>query len=124
MCNWSIAKISWLRCEFESFPKCPPLGTWVIRGNAEAYRRTAIVWYKAFLFQAASCMSARPVAAKVEFHAGSFPARVDHREQPGDTEPGGIRVSDCCGRPPHGVQRPRWILRRGTLLCRFWTEPR
>ena len=35
-----------------------------------------IVWYKGFLYQAASCKTARRVVAKVEFHAGELFPRV------------------------------------------------
>ena len=48
-----------------------------------------IVWYKGFLYQAASWKTARRVVAKVEFHAGElFPSGL-HRDESGDTEPGG-----------------------------------
>ena len=49
-----------------------------------------IVWYKGFLYQAASWKTARRVVAKVEFHCRGVvsPSRI-HRDQLGDTEPGG-----------------------------------
>ena len=51
-----------------------------------------IVWYKGFLYQAASWKTARRVVAKVEFHAGDlFPGGI-YRDQPGGTEPGGGSV--------------------------------
>lgn len=36
-----------------------------------------VVWYKSFLYQAASWQTARRVAAKVEFHVGELFPRVD-----------------------------------------------
>jgi hypothetical protein len=49
-----------------------------------------VVWYKGFLYQAASWKTARRVVAKVEFHAGElFPASGLHRDQSGDAKPDG-----------------------------------
>jgi hypothetical protein len=48
-----------------------------------------IVWYKGFLYQAASWKTARRVVAKVEFPCRRVvPASGVHRDQPGDPEPG------------------------------------
>jgi len=48
-----------------------------------------IVWYKGFLYQAASWRVARRVVAKVEFHAGELFPRVGFiGDQLGDAEPG------------------------------------
>ena len=50
------------------------------RGVADAARRKTepqtVVWYKGFLYQAASWKTARRVVAKVEFHAGELFPRV------------------------------------------------
>jgi hypothetical protein len=47
-----------------------------------------VVWYKGFLYQAASWKTARRVVAKVEFHAGElFSTSRLHCNQPGDTQP-------------------------------------
>ena len=52
-----------------------------------------VVWYKGFLYQAASWKTARRVVAKVEFHFGELFPRVGlHRDQPGDGQPGGGAV--------------------------------
>ena len=52
-----------------------------------------VVWYKGFLYQAASWKTARRVVAKVEFHCGElFPPSRIHRDQLGDAEPGGGAV--------------------------------
>jgi hypothetical protein len=49
-----------------------------------------VVRYKSFLYQAASWMTVRRVAAKVEFHCGKLFPRVGvHRDQPGGLKPSG-----------------------------------
>jgi len=46
-----------------------------------------VVWYKGFLYQAASWNTARRVVAEVEFHFGELsPSRI-HRDQLGNTQP-------------------------------------
>ena len=52
-----------------------------------------VIWYKSFLYQAASWNTARRVVAKVEFHFGE---RI-HRHEPGDRQPGGGAVLQQAG---------------------------
>jgi len=57
-----------------------------------------VVWYKSFLYQAASWRTARRVVAKVEFHFGELvPAGGIHRDQPGDGQPDGGAVLQQAG---------------------------
>ena len=52
-----------------------------------------IVWYKGFLYQAATWKTARRIVAKVEFHAGELFPRVGFIvTNPRDAEPGGGTV--------------------------------
>ena len=56
-------------------------------------RHKPVVWYKGFLYQAASWKTARRVVAKVEFHAEElFPRLGFIVTKPGDTESGGGAV--------------------------------
>jgi hypothetical protein len=57
-----------------------------------------IVWYKSFLYKAASWTTARRVVAKVEHHAGELvPMYRVHRDQSGSAEPGGGTVLQHAG---------------------------
>jgi hypothetical protein len=55
-----------------------------------------VVWYKGFLYQAASWKTARRVVAKVEFHAGELFPRIPgsriHRYESGEAGAGGGTV--------------------------------
>jgi hypothetical protein len=51
-----------------------------------------VVWYKSFLYQAASWKTARWVVAKVEFHLGEFvPLRGIHRDHLEIRQPAVVR---------------------------------
>ena len=57
-----------------------------------------VVWYKGFLYQAASWKKARRVVAKVEFPLWrTVPSRGVHRHQSGDRQPGGGPVLQQAG---------------------------
>lgn len=51
-----------------------------------------LVWYKGFLYQAASWKTARRVVAKVEFHPEELFPRLFHRDEHAAQEPGGGAV--------------------------------
>ena len=57
-----------------------------------------VVWYKSFLYQAASWKTARRVVAKVEFPLwGVVSARGIHCDEPGNRQPGGSAVLQQAG---------------------------
>jgi len=51
-----------------------------------------VVWYKSFLYRAATWKTARRVVAKVAFHYGELSHRVGHRDQLRDGQLGGGAV--------------------------------
>ena len=77
-----------------------------------------VVWYKGFLYQAASWKTARRVVAKVEFHCWrTVPARGLHRDQPGDGQPAVVRFYNKRGTAEQWIKEGKQAVKMTRLSC-------